>query len=455
MRFSRGGGFWLLISMLLLSVTVFACKKTPEDVRKWAKDRRAAAKMKEFILGENSPEVKLEAMEILVERGEANNLVAIMPKLPESEREALVDEMIKRLDKLLDSETFGTHVRAKDGVYYLANAGVTEAQRSRLHELLLKWADGDNFWCPLDRVGNVDQSKLFEEVGADGIPVFEKILRGLFAELAEAQRAEASLHVQQKILEVLHLMESLNLPEMDEVLARFFVAAAEEAYPNLAEIYGHPFLKNKSPLLVPLAEKIMLDPDYRNDALNILRDILLRTYYVDVQLKEGGVVCGKVLRDDRSGFLRWMCVRYLMVQMRAPAVDLVFTGLPDDPAALALPEDHPLASSFDVGRYFWVEAESYCRSMDTLLGGKVPLDKIRNYLNGSRMVERLLAVLCLSFQGEAADMERLLELSKDRSDISAWDAGVATLGEFALMARAAHAERKAEAAAAEQGAGSE
>ena len=69
MRFSRGGGFWLLISMLLLSVTVFACKKTPEDVRKWAKDRRAAAKMKEFILGENSPEVKLEAMEILVERG--------------------------------------------------------------------------------------------------------------------------------------------------------------------------------------------------------------------------------------------------------------------------------------------------------------------------------------------------------------------------------------------------
>jgi hypothetical protein len=432
---------------LVLAVT--ACEKTPEDVRKWEKDKRAPQKMKEFILGETSTEVKVEAATILIEKGLSSNLIAIFKELSGEQRALVVEQLITRIDEMIKSEKFGLAVRGKDAAYYLANANPSDEQKERLHGQLVTWVDGDNFWCPLEKVGDVDQLKLFQEVGVKGLPAIEKALNSTFDEMYKSENAATFEKRSEGLLATLNMIEDLNLPETEELVAKIFVERAEKAWPKLDEIYAYPFLGNKSLSLLPLAERILLDPDYKNDKLNAIRDVLINTYYRTTQRQSGVQACTKVVREDRSGSLRWMCAQTLLELTKEAAIEHVFMAIPDDPVALQLPADHPNASAFPTKpeANFWFEAGSFCRAVGPMLAYKVPVEKFRSYLTGTRTVERLLAMECLSYHGTEADLESINALATETTDLSAWNAEQKTMGEYATALAAVWAERHADIAA--------
>ncbi len=437
----RSAWISLLVSLTVLLLSLSGCETTVEDVRRWENAKGSKEKMEEYLLGENTAAVKAEAVMVLIRRGEGSHLMAILPKTTQAEREAIAAAVAPQLDKMLDDESQSVQVRGKDGAYYLCQVDSTQELKERLRDVMVRWVDGDNFWRPLESVGDIDKSKIFEETGVKGLPVIKNALNDRFDKIDEAKTDGRKLKLMQDIQGIVALAEGLNLAETDAIIAQLFIARAEAVYPDLLEVYGIPFLANKSPELKAFASRVMLDPNYKSADLNALRDIIINEYYVKVQTKEGVLVCGTVLRKDESGFLRWMCARTLLKVAKDAGVDHVFLGMPDDPAKLVMPADHPLAGSYNVERYYWEEAESFCRSLKPLLGGEVPLEKVRGYLTGERTVQRLLAITCLSYHGTETDMATLRSMSADRTNIEAWKGGTETLGEYALAAAEAHTKR--------------
>ena len=437
----------LLWLSLALSLVLFAaCKKTPEDVRKWEKDKRAPQKMKEFIEGDNSIEVKAEAVMVTVERGEGANLIPILKGLGEDEREKIASEVVTRIEEMIDDEAHGVSVRGKDGAYYLANADLGDELRAQMHTLLIKWVDGDNFWCPMEKIGDADRLRIFEELGAEGLPVIQRRLEEHFDLLKKAKTPERRLSIMEEIQAITNLVKSLNLAEGDQLIASVFVTQMDQFWPDLPEIFGLPFLDNKSKELTDAAQRIMLDPNYSSQDLNGIRDIIINNYYIDVNPKAGVATCAKVMREDNSGIMRWMCARTLVKTTKDEGIDHVFIGLPDDPAKLRMPADHPLAAEFNLDTYFWVEAEAFCRAAGVYLDGKVPKDKLVAYAKSQRMVEKLLGLTCLSYFATDKDMAVFDELAEDPTDIAAWSAAEApTLGAFVTKLKAETPDRVAQA----------
>jgi len=438
----------VLLLTLVTVVTAVGCKTDIDDVRKWENAKGRKEKMKEFILAENTLEVKVEAVMVLVRKGEGSNLMPILKELPDAERGKITEEAVAQLEKMMEGDDQAAQLRAKDGAYYLAQTGPSDELRARLRALLIKWLDGDNFWRPLETVGDADRTKILEETGAMGLPVIMNVLNDRFEKLATAQTDERRNKLQQDIMGIVDLASGLNLAETDEAIAKLFAEQIDKSYPNLYEAHAIPYTTNKSEVLKEPAKRILLDPDYKTEGLNILRDIIINEYYTEVQTKEGISVCGKVLREDRSGFNRWMCARTLLKVALEGGVDHVFLGLPDDPEAVKMPADHPLASQFNLQEYFVEESKAFCRSIGVYLDNKIPLDKFRNYLKSTRTVEKLVALICLSYYGTDADVATMRTLETDVTDISAWSYGeLNTLGKFAVFFADAHNESAAAAKA--------
>lgn len=448
---ARLGRRCILLTVLLGAVPAFVlgCETTVEDVREWENAKRRAEKMKEFILDEdNALEVKTEATMILVRRNESSNIESIFEELDEATRKSIIDGVVPQLEEMLASEDQANQLKAKDGAYYVARTKPDDETRERLDQVMIKWIDGDNFHRPSAQAGLAHQDMVLDALGPKGMPVLENVIEEKFDKLAGAETDEFKNKKASEILGIVNKAEQLNLGDVDAMVARVFVARAEKMYPELHEVFDIPFEKNKTDALKPLAEKIVLDPSYTNGLLNNRKAFIINTYYTQVQPKEGIRVCSKVVREDKSGFLRWMCAQTLLKVASDEGIDHVMLGLPDDPAALAMPEDHPLAEHPDKVGEFWTETASFCRASGAL-SAKAPLEKYRKYLQSTRTVERVVAIECLSYLGTPEDIAALTALT-DTTDLSAWaPPGVETptLQTFAAHAAAEHPSRKAQMSA--------
>lgn len=429
----------------LAAIGLSGCETTLEDVRQWENAKQRADKMKEFILDDGtSIEVKVESAMILVRKNESSNLVAIFEELDAGTRQAIVAGVLPQLEEMSRSEDQGAQLKAKDGAYFLAQTSPSAADRERLDQIMLTWIDGDNFHRPTGQVGLAYQDMILQTLGPKALPVLEHVIVDKFDKLASARTPEFKGKKAQEILGLVEMTQQLNLGDADGMIARVFLERAEKMYPDLPEVFDVPFEKNKHDTLKALAEKIVLDPAYTHADLNNRKAFILNEYYANVQPREGIRVCGKVIREDRSGFLRWMCAQTLLRVAREDGIDHVMLGLPDDPAALRMPDDHPLAGHEDQVGEFWTETASFCRS-SLALTGQPPVEKFRKYLQSSRTVEKLVAIECLSWLGSAEDVAALKAVT-DTTDISAWNppGEATTLAALAAHAASEHATRSAQ-----------
>lgn len=439
---------------LLLPLTLLAsCAKSPEDVRAWIRDKRAPVKMREFIQSSRNPlDAKVEALMVLVERNNAPDIpTALGDPLKSNELNEIVAATIPRMQALYDDKDAYYQTRIKDAAYYLLKLELNDQNRAALTQIIRTWLDSDNFFLPIAKAGRVEQQKLFELLGTESLDIYKKAIEKKLHQLEEALRDEAAQEAKfkaegkkyritlrpsdlltQTLAQTLSSLDALKIPGANEMVVDIFLPRMQAAYPNMIRAYALPFSSNPSPRLVPMATKIVNDPDYKNIDLNYFKDVMLVTYFRNVQKSAGSSVCTTLIQTDRTGYTRWDCLEIVTATRDRAAFASVLQSIPNDPALLLPPADHPaLLSRPDLT--FWTSVRLYCAHLPAIFNNHVPLEVFRQLLQGTT-IDRILSMACLMTLGTSSDVELLESFHKDSTDIQAYGMQVKTLGQLAHYA---------------------
>jgi len=470
-----------LISALLLGA---GCSQSPEDVRAWMRDKRAPVKMREFIQSERNPlESKVEAVMVLLER---NNSTDIPPALGEplkvDELNRIVAGAIVRMQALLDKDRPNYETRVKDAAYAMAQLEVNEENRAALLDFIHQWLDSDNFFLPISKSGRVEQRRLFEVLGAESLTIYQKAIRRKLDQLVAAVKEETAAEeearaagkkirvlvrpsdqISETLSSTLASLEALKLPGSGDMVAGLFIEFIEATYPDMPRGLVLPFSGNASAKLIPIARRILTDPNYQNETLNYFKNVMLATYYRNVQKKEGVAVCTELLQTDRTGYVRWDCLEILTIDAGRAGLAALLRTIPDNYEVLAIPADHPTLLARPA-MSFWNSLLVYCSHLPHFLNGTPPLDVFHEMAKEGPMVGRILSMACLTTLGGQSDVEFLLSLGREKTAMNNWGMQITTTGELAtytantlnnrlkyeaMLAEKAAAEKAAETAAAE------
>lgn len=440
----------MCLLIVLMAAAFSACTKSPEQVREWIQDKRAPVKMKEFIQNPRfSLESKIEAVMVLTERSNCVELPdALGEPLKTDEVNQIVAGVIPRMDALL-AEKPAYETKVKDAAYYLLDLDLNDENRDALMKYLRNWLDSDNFFLSAEKAGRVEQKRLFERLGAESLPIYKTALEKTLNQFEEALKKEADkeaeLNKQGKKFKVvsrpsdrltttisttLSSLEALKLPGASDMVAQMFLKRIEAKYPNMPRTYVLPFASNPSALLLPMAKRIVTDPEYKNETLNYYKDVMLQTYYRNVQKKAGSEVCTTLIQTDRTGYIRWDCLELLTIDKGREGFAALIQTLPADYASLAVPADHPVFVS-EPSRTFWNSLRLYCAYLPKNLNNQVPLDVFRQLVSKGTMTTRMLSMACLSTLGNESDVALLASFADEKTDIKEWGMQVSTVGELA------------------------
>jgi hypothetical protein len=500
-----------LLACALLAFTLLACEVKVEDVQKWEKTTESLEKMREFVLTpRNSFDVKLEALTIIVRRNESHVLPELLSNLNnDALREELIAHLIPRLEQMLLTE--GNHhlqTTAKDAARYLSLQTSDAEKLQRLRQIMINWVNLGNYQCPDQSCGQVAIPDIIEVLGADALQIVEPELRRLFADFSRwiegAEKEKQALSPQSvaditaKILKVLLDAQAINSPEAEERAAVIVDEFVRARFPNIPELVSYVFTAdgyepqsdirklrpNKSPKLLALAEFVLkTNPEsYKHLYTELLKFVILWEYFPKIvanlpprdgklPLLQASAVCLNIVQQQSAGvaFTRWQCLMFLgrtrtklKKEERVNIIELAFESVPDDPAVMHLPADHPFTQTnpndslpyYDADEFLVQQVDSFCSMLGEFyndtgspLGSKdlgtkfIPMDQVRKHLTSTRTIERIIALRCLLLHGSAEDVPALRALAAEGTeagppesvsvDISAWKMGFSTLGELA------------------------
>ena len=461
----------LCLCLLFLAFAMAACSPTdPPGIRAWLKDKRAPVKMQEFV---QSPRIgldsKIEAIMVLTERGNCLEIPKALEPLKTDELDRVVFGVIERMHALIE-QTPTMETRVKDAAYYILTLEVSDDNRAGLMAIIRNWLDSDNFFLSIEKAGRVEQQRLFELLGSESLPIYQKAITSVLNELDEALAKEEakekeliaegkkykvvtrpSDRITTKLSNTLAGLEVLKLPGANDMVAQIFVTRINEKYPNMPRALVLPFSSNTSEKLLPIANRIITDPDYKNPTLNYYKDVMMATYYRKVQKKAGSEVCRGLLQSDRTGYLRWDCLELLTIELGRDNLAKNFANLiqslPSDYGMLKIPEDHP-AILEQPSLTFWNSLRVYCAHLPQNLNNQVPLDVFRELAAKGTTMSRMLSMACLSTLGTDSDVQLLASFAADKTDVTTWGMQVPNLGELANYSSALLEKRLANAKAA-------
>ncbi|MBQ9243217.1 MAG: hypothetical protein IJ165_08305 [Proteobacteria bacterium] len=459
----------LCLCLLLIAYATAACSPTdPEGIRAWIRDKRAPVKMQEFV---QNPRIgldsKIEAIMVLTERGNCVEIPQALGSLKTDELDRVVAGVIQRMNALIE-QTPAMETRVKDAAYYILTLEVNDDNRAGLMDLIRRWLDSDNFFLSIEKAGRVEQQRLFELLGTESIPLYKKAIEKVLKELDEALEKEAakekeliaegkkykvitrpSDRITTKLSNTLAGLEALKLPGAHDMVAQLFITRINEKYPNMPRALVLPFSTNTSEKLLPVAERIIKDPDYNNPTLNYYKDVMMATYYRKVQKKAGVEICTTLLQSDRTGYLRWDCLELLTIEKGRENFATLIQSLPSDYELLKIPADHP-AILEQPSLTFWNSLRVYCAHLPQNLNNQVPLDVFRQLAAKGSTMSRMLSMACLSTLGTDSDVQLLASFANDKTDVTSWGMQVPNLGELANYSSALLEKRLANAKAAAQ-----
>lgn len=440
----------LCLILLVVVLLMTACAKTPEDAQAWLKDSRAPVKMKEFIQDKRNPhETKVEAVVVLIMRNNSPELPnALSAPLKTEELNRIVRDVIPRMQGLIDEEA-GYATRVKDAAYYLLTLELNDENREALMDFIREWVDGDNFFVPMEKAGRVEHAKLFELLGTESLDIYAHALESKLNSLDEALEKEEKVlaekaakgesvkikyrpsdNIVSTISTTLYNLNALKIPGADDMVAEMFVKRMDKYYPNIPRVYALPFASNTSEKLLPMAKRILSDPEYKNVSLNYFKDVMTASYYRNVQKKAGVEVCTQLIQSDRTGYTRWDCLELLTIAKGRDGFAPLLMSLPDDYTALATPADHPTFLATP-SMTFWNSLRVYCVHLPQMLNNQVPLEVFRQLLTMGSKIDRILSMACLGTLGVESDVALLAGLKPDKTDMTEYGMQVRTLGELA------------------------
>ena len=443
----------LCFCLLLIALGLTACTKSPEQVREWFHDKRAPVKMKEFVQNPRfSLDSKIEAIMVLTERNNCTVIPEALMSLKADEINNITAGVIKRFHQLLE-ENPPYETRVKDAAYYLLQVEPDEDNRQELLTFIINWLDPEtsaNFFLSIEKAGRVEQRKLFDAIGPENtLPIYKKAIVKTINEFEEALKKEAAIEAEKKasgkkykvlsrpsdrltttLSTTLNNLADLQLPGANDMVADIFLQHIEAQYPNMPRTYVLPFASNPSEKLLPMAKKIITDPEYKNANLNYYKDVMLATYYRNVQKKAGVEVCTTLLQSDRTGYIRWDCLELLTIAKGRDGFAPLIQSIPNNYDILKIPEDHPTFIE-QPSMTFWNSLRVYCAHLPQSLNNQIPLEVFRQLASKGTMVTRMLSLACLSTLGVESDVALMNGLADEKTDIKSWGMQVSTIGELA------------------------
>lgn len=397
----------LVVMSLLLVATSFGCERKPEDLEQWRTAKGGMEKMQEWATSKEEPRpVRIRAVEILVEEGEAN---ALKPTLDAVEDKKLRAEMVDHavpivekqwqkqdMPKLSDDvkEQGGAvkagasdSVKAKDAAYFLVPYAEGD-NKKKLQGILAEWMSTD--WQLRNQLGSTTLGQIAPEAGKPGA-------KALVAWLEKAVQP--------------HVVAAMIKKEADDETkakaAEVLRKRAEEKHPELGPSLEQAILSFGHKGLTPYLKKAITDPNSPNELIDGAMDAMVRNE------GERAAPFFTDLVKNRSGLLRWVSATRLVEVLGKPAFTYVAKGLPVEMDSYPGVEETGLKENT---QYFckMYHGEMKDNDVSTVDG------QLTRGLSSSRWPARVLALQCAR-TFKAADLkDKIAELKDDNQKIPGW-----------------------------------
>jgi RNase H-fold protein (predicted Holliday junction resolvase) len=392
----------IALSMLFVST---GCERTPEDIEQWRNAKGGMDKMQEWASSTEEPKnVRLRAIEIMVEDGESN---ALQPTLKGTEDKKLRAEMVdvalpiveakwaKQDMPTLSEKAEGGRVRsgnsesvdAKDAAYFL-HPFTDGEQKQKIETILAEWMSTD--WQLRDQLGNTTLGQIAPRAGEKGV-------ESLLAWLKEAIQPHT----------VVAKIKKHGDDDAKDKAAIIVRQLAEKAHPNLNLSLETAVLTFEHKELTPYLKQAVIDPNSPNKLIDGAMDALVRNE------GERAAPFFSDLVKNQKGLLRWVAATRLVEVMGKPAFTYVATGLPVEMDSYPSSDK---ASLHDDTKYF---CKMYQGEMGDA-GISSVSDQIKRGLTSSRWPARMLALQCARIFKAKDLQDQISALSEERQSLPGW-----------------------------------
>lgn len=415
-RAIRGQRLWVVL--LLLSLSLSACERKPEDLEKWRNAKGGTEKMMQWAKSKKEPmPVRKRAVEILLEQNESIKLPPLLDDIKdEKTRQELAGACVPIIEKLWEAQDFpkldeklkteggqikvsdSKAVRAKDAAYYL-HPYVNEADRAKLEKILTEWLKEDHILR--DQLGRTTLGQILPRAGKSGFA-------GM---MVWFETADNPGQVAREIRR--HADENTK-----KEFAKKVFEVADKKHPEISDELSTVILETEDEIIIPYLERAIMDEKSPAVLVDDATDALVR-----LSGPKASIFFTKLIAEQQ-GLRRWVAVTR-MIELRGK--DGVIQG------ANALPlETDKYVQGVEGG--FGKESSIFCNFVkssyeEKKLGEFEP--EIKKLLTSSRWPAQALGLRCVEkhkLTGLKAEVEAL---STSTQAIPGWAAEPKTVGDVA------------------------
>lgn len=412
----RTTGLTIILFALATLTLAVGCERSPEDLEDWRNAKGGVDKLEGWATSEEEPEdVRIRAIEILVEDNHFNNLNSALEDIEDDELRHkmvasaadIVEEKWEKQDMPDmddDSKEDGTvevgqsqSVEAKDAAYYLY-PHADEETKEVFEKILAEWISDD--WELRDQLGRTTLAQVTPYAGDEGRD-------NLLNWLEETPRPDKATETIQK-----HTGDKTQ-----EKAAKVLLERAKDEYPNLSEEMQVALFKYEHEALSPFLKEIVEDEEATPQLIDRAMNALVRN--------EGdrSAPFFSDLVKERQGTLRWVSATRIIEVMGKPGFSNVASSLPVETDAYDTEEEGALTEDVT---YF---CNMYHTEMDKEDVSSVS-DQLEKGLESSRWPARMLAIQCArNFEADELK-EGIEELTSDDQQLPNWDEPT-TVGDLA------------------------
>lgn len=408
----------LLLGALIAIIGLgIGCDRSPEDLEEWRDAQGGMAQLSEWAQDSSEPmDVRIRAVQILVEEGEDTMLPRTLDGISEEDQQTILAATMPTIESMWQEQDIPeltdqmreegaqipiedfVAVRAVDAIYRLMPY-LSGEQKEQGQQILRDWMSKDQ--------------ELRTQLADASIPLL----------LPHAGEGAAEL-LSEWIVETYdprELATSLRHHAPDEEAHRVIDAAiakrALNEHPELSSELEHAVVEAQSDGIAPYLEKALLDEEVRSE----LYQAALNTA-VDALGEDSSTILAKVV-EQRQGLERWAAATNLIDARGVAGLGDIANALPVDSDAYTDGDDDQLQS----------RATYICNYVNTNLErGDIEedFDALSELLGSDRWINQVLGLQCAARTQAHSLREAVQALSDESTSIPAWGQRI-TVGQLA------------------------
>lgn len=416
-----GSRFWLTL-LLLITFTLGACERKPEDLEQWRNAQGGKEKMAEWAKSKKEPmPVRERALQILIEEQENSQIVAILDGVKdETARAQLAASIVPTIQEMWKAQDFPKMdpkaeaangaiqvkvegpmkaVAAVEAAYY-THPYVSGAEQKALEDIMGEWLSADHKL----RTQLSNRITLYQILPRAGDKGFD----GMMKWFAEAKKTGT-------------LAREIRAHADDKTKDRFAKVVLERAdkdHPNIDPELSVVILETESKVILPYLERAVEDPESDPAHADACMDA-----YIRIKGPTATTFLNKLVKNT-TGLMRWVAVTRLIELRGKDGVTQAVNALPLETEKYAQSGKSTLEGD---SKYFCNIVKSELEKKD--IKDIKPI--ITGLLEMNRWPAQLLGVRCVELNKWADLKPKVEALAESEQVIPGWGEEGTTLGTIA------------------------